>query len=216
VHYTLCLLAATWVAADPPQSLPQPQTPESAPVVIQQAAPMPTMVHPSEMYRPVRMQQPTLSDRIRSWFTPAPRSASRAPMPSHRSQPISPASYREPVRQHQQMLPMSKTQQMPQGLPTSRTAGMLSPAELQKVGHDPEYTWITGKLLRVGGRWSIVYAGPDEIDRFGGSLPVVAPNNAAGVQEGDIVCVHGQVVSQNGRGAYYQAREVNLVERGRR
>lgn len=213
--YTLCLLAATWVAADPPQSLPQPPAAESNPVVIQQASPMPAVVQPSETYRPSRLQQPTLSERIRSWFTPASRSASRAPMPSYRSQPISPASYGETARP-QHLLPMSKMQPMPQSLPMSRTAGKLSAAELQKIGHDPEYTWITGKIMRSGNRWVIVYAGPDEIDRFGGELPLVVQSPVTGIQEGDLVCAHGLVVSQNGRGAYYHAREVNLVERAKR
>src|SRR5438067_977978 len=46
-----------------------------------------------------------------------------------------------------------------------------------KVGHEQDYSWVTGHLFYVhtdGGRWVVRYAMPGEVDKFGGSI-VLAP-----------------------------------------
>jgi hypothetical protein len=103
-----------------------------------------------------------------------------------------------------------------------------NPATLQvakkyedKVGHEMDYSWITGHLFYVhadGGRWVIRYALPGEVDKFGGSVVLAPGVEMRNFREGDLVCVTGQVLNE-GRfsrslgGALYRVDAINLVER---
>jgi hypothetical protein len=92
----------------------------------------------------------------------------------------------------------------------------LSTRDAERVGHEQDYSWITGRVARQGGQWVIRYAAPNEVDRYGGSLVLNA--DPSKVHEGDLVTVVGQVVGGRGirgPGSVYQAREVNVIERGR-
>lgn len=94
----------------------------------------------------------------------------------------------------------------------------LLPQNLTRVGHEGDYSWITGQLQNVGGRWVIHYAGPNVVDRFGGIMPVVAVNtiDMRTFQNGDLVTVHGGVMVQNGQqGIAFRAAAVDLIERSR-
>lgn len=90
-----------------------------------------------------------------------------------------------------------------------------------KVGHETDYSWITGHLFYVradGGRWVLRYGQADEVDKFGGSVvlaPVVEMRN---YREGDLVCVTGEVLDE-GRasrslgGPLYRVNTISMVER---
>jgi hypothetical protein len=90
-----------------------------------------------------------------------------------------------------------------------------------KVGHEHDYSWITGYLYYLhtdGGRWVLRYAGLDQVDRYGGSV-VLAPGMEMGnYREGDLVTVHGEVLNE-GRatrslgGALYRVQMIEMVER---
>jgi hypothetical protein len=91
----------------------------------------------------------------------------------------------------------------------------------RKVGHDEDYTCVVGQLQRVhvaGGLWVVRYAGIDEEDRFGGSVVLAPAVSLKDVREGDLVRVHGEVLSE-GRaskhlgGPLYRALTVELLER---
>jgi hypothetical protein len=92
---------------------------------------------------------------------------------------------------------------------------------IDKVGNEHDYSWITGYLYYVhtdGGRWVLRYATLDQVDRYGGSV-VLAPGVEMGnYREGDLVTVHGRVLSE-GRatrslgGALYRVDVIEMVER---
>ena len=79
--------------------------------------------------------------------------------------------------------------QFPDRTPANRSAGRARPETARvtayrpdftlpekhqdKVGHEQDYTWITGHLFYVrtdGGRWVLRYGQPDEVDKYGGSV----------------------------------------------
>jgi hypothetical protein len=90
-----------------------------------------------------------------------------------------------------------------------------------KVGHEEDYSWITGHLFYVradGGRWVLRYTLPSQADRYGGSVVLAPSVEMRNFREGDLVCVSGQVLDQ-GRpshslgGALYRADTITMVER---
>jgi hypothetical protein len=90
-----------------------------------------------------------------------------------------------------------------------------------KVGHEDDYSWITGHLIYVrvdGGRWVVRYGLLDQEDKFGGSVVLAPTVELRNFREGDLVCIHGEVLDQ-GRasaslgGALYRVNSINMVER---
>lgn len=89
-----------------------------------------------------------------------------------------------------------------------------------KVGHETDYSWITGHLFYVhtaGGRWVLRYSLPSEVDKYGGSVVLTRSVDMKNYREGDLVCVFGQILDE-GRGsalggALYRADTISLVER---
>ncbi len=98
----------------------------------------------------------------------------------------------------------------PQGLTTSK--------DLEGVGHEKDYSWITGRLARVPGDSShlmIRYANPNEMDTYGGTM-ILAGADLTKYHEGDLVCVYGKVTNahrlgKNGPGATYQTSQIYLI-----
>jgi hypothetical protein len=89
------------------------------------------------------------------------------------------------------------------------------------IGHEKDYTWVTGHLFYVhsdGGRWVVRYAMPGEIDKFGGSVVLAPGVEMRNFREGDLVCIHGDVLSE-GRatpslgGALYRVNAIAMVDR---
>jgi hypothetical protein len=91
---------------------------------------------------------------------------------------------------------------------------VLTEKELEKVGHEQDYSWITGKLVREGNRWVLHYAGPYEVDRHGGSVMLSAHPELATYHSGDMICVHGKVASSGRAGATasYQIESISRID----
>lgn len=89
--------------------------------------------------------------------------------------------------------------------------GNISPRMTDKVGHETDFSWITGQLRRENGRWTIHFATPETVDRFQGRLPIAPGPDMSRFQEGDLVTAHGQVNTRGGQ-PMYQASSVDLIE----
>ena len=95
----------------------------------------------------------------------------------------------------------------------------MSQKDLDRIGHEQDYTWVTGRLVRTasGGQCEIRYAGPGEVDRFGGRLVLAPTAELAKFHVGDLVCIHGTVVGlraagTSGASGLYQATSIDLIE----
>jgi hypothetical protein len=100
-----------------------------------------------------------------------------------------------------------------------------SPFELHRryvsrVDRAPDYSWLTGQLFYVhadGGLWVLRYAPLWKEDPNGGSMVLARDLRMDTYHEGDLVTVHGEIVSQHGSeflgGPLYQVHSIKLVER---
>ncbi len=101
----------------------------------------------------------------------------------------------------------------PTNAPTVPAENALSEKDLEKAGHEKDYSWITGRVFRAsGGQWVLRYAGPHEVDTYGGSVLLTPKPGMPTLLEGDLICVHGKVSGRSGRGVIYDATEINVVE----
>jgi hypothetical protein len=105
-------------------------------------------------------------------------------------------------------------------IPSAASSG-IHQRFLDKVGHENDYSWVTGQLQYVhanGGLWVVRYATVDTEDRFGGSVVLAPTINMKNFREGDLVSVHGEILNE-GRattvlgGALYRASHVDMIER---
>ena len=99
-----------------------------------------------------------------------------------------------------------------------------SPFELNRryvsrVDRAADYSWLTGQLFYVhadGGLWVLRYAPLWKEDPNGGSMVLARDLRMDNYHEGDLVTVHGEVISQHGSeflgGPLYQVRSIKLVE----
>jgi hypothetical protein len=97
----------------------------------------------------------------------------------------------------------------------------IAPKYQDKVGHETDYTWVTGHLFYVhadGGKWVVRYAAPDEVDRHGGSIVLTPTVEMRNFREGDLVNVYGEILD-NGQAArplgaaLYRVKSIQMVER---
>ncbi|MFN4258729.1 MAG: hypothetical protein ACK4RK_05495 [Gemmataceae bacterium] len=84
------------------------------------------------------------------------------------------------------------------------------------MGHDENYQWITGQLSFLNGQWVVRYTIPGEQDRYGGVVSLIGSSDMREFQDGDLVCVHGQIAGQSQNGVAYQVSEIHLIKRGNR
>jgi hypothetical protein len=209
MQYALCLLTATWMAGQVAQAPTDAPAPIPAPAVRQI-----TPAAPTDAPAPA----PTLRDRLRKLFgvrqaehsSPAPSGTvvvKDYPTGQPLGQPQGPP--REPA-------PLTTTVTTPR--PSSEPAAPAT--DLDKTGHEKDYSWITGRLTRDGGRWVIRYGAPNEVDHYNGRLPLAGNADLSKLHEGDLVCVHGQVATGSrgllgAAGSVYQVRDVNVIEPAR-
>jgi hypothetical protein len=120
--------------------------------------------------------------------------------------------------------------QMMGAAPAIMQAGATEPAVLpagvrksyaDKVGHEADYSWITGQLFFVhadGGLWVLRYAGVDSEDRYGGSVVLSPSVSMRNFREGDLVSVRGEIVGE-GRASrslgapLYRPSAIDMIER---
>ena len=118
-----------------------------------------------------------------------------------------------PVAAAQPIQPVSKTEPSP---PVVSKKGFAD-----KVGHELDYKSITGQLCYIhadGGLWVLRYASVDSDDRFGGSVVLAPTVSMRNYREGDVVTVHGDLVSEarasRSLGApLYRPASVEMVKR---
>jgi hypothetical protein len=97
----------------------------------------------------------------------------------------------------------------------------VAPKYQDKVGHETDYSWITGHLFYVhadGGKWVLRYTAISEVDRYGGSVVLTPTVEMRNFREGDLVNVFGEVLNggQMARplgGPLYRVNSIQLVER---
>ncbi len=216
MKYRFCLLTASWLAgaaaAAPPEATIQPSAPIAQPA--------------AESTSPAPM---TLRDRIRNFFTG--RQGDRkdeviqAPMPT-----LGPPTQKT-VFQPGTAVSKTGTAVSQPGVPTLQpgttpphTGMELTAKDLEKVGHENDYSWITGKLFRASGdsRWVLRYGAPYEVDRYEGAVMLSGGGpELAACRAGDLLCVRGKVLNslrstKPHAGALYQVNELHVIEHSAR
>lgn len=100
-----------------------------------------------------------------------------------------------------------------QVMAVSNRPNVINPRFVNKVGHEDDYSWITGQLEIVSNnRYVIHFAPPEVVDRYQGSLPLSANIDTNRFRNGDLISVRGNLLPQNGR-TIYHAVTVDLIER---
>lgn len=207
MHYSLCLLTVTWLAAAPADAPPQTNDQTAAPAVTDPAAQPPV---------PDKSAAVPLSfrERMRKLFGAKPKDppATQDPTAMTLAQPA-PTTL---PSTRPALPPMSAAPMPAAGMPMP-SGVQLSAKDLEKCGHEQDYSWITGKLVQqAGNHWMIRYAGPYEVDQFGGALVLASLPEMSTYREGDIVCLHGKVLGgSHGSGhatGVYQVSSINLIE----
>src|SRR5262245_36627083 len=103
-----------------------------------------------------------------------------------------------------------------------KPAQVLNSKYVEKVGHEEDYSWVTGQLYYVhassSGYWVVRYATVDTEDKFGGAVVLAPAVNMKNYREGDLVSVKGEVIN-NGRankhlgGPLYRATSIDMIDR---
>ncbi len=96
----------------------------------------------------------------------------------------------------------------------SVVATPLNPKVVNKIGHEEDYSWVTGQLFQENGHWIVRYATADTVDRFQGVFILAGEKSLDEFRHGDLVSARGKVVP-NPRGGLtlYQVTTVDLIER---
>lgn len=100
----------------------------------------------------------------------------------------------------------------------SPVSQQISPRFANRIGHEEDYSWVTGQLFQVDGRWVIRYVPDGAEDRFGGSVVLTPEVEMGNFRAGDLVSARGQVVNPSrsalpAAGPFYRAATVDLIER---
>jgi len=213
MHYSVIVLTTALLTAAPGDAPPDNKT--AAPVTAAQAmtAPAPTEVSPPP--------KPTFGQRLRNFFSPQ-----HPERPEHPEVPML-----EPREVQTTVAPAKTSVMVPSAkvtvaAPSTTVTAMrpnfdLTDKDLKQVGHETDYSWITGKLSRApgaSGRWVLRYTAPYEEDKYGGSVTLGSSHELATYHEGDLICVHGKVHGGGSAGrtaasATYDVQSINLIER---
>jgi hypothetical protein len=168
----------------------------------------------------VAVPTPTLRDRIRAACGLPPLQVYQTTLvqPKVTVEPpkVVPAShtvYYQGTNPQPAAAPAAQVQQLP--------TLQIAPKYQEKVGHETDYSWITGHLFYVhadGGKWVLRYTGVAETDAYGGSVVLTPTVEMRNYREGDLVNVYGEVLN-DGRsarplgGALYRVNSIQMVER---
>ena len=85
------------------------------------------------------------------------------------------------------------------------TPNQISDQYLGRVGHGPDYSWVTGQLFYIhagSGLWVVRYAPVDREDRYGGSVVLAPLVGMDAYQDGDLVTIRGEILN-DGRATKY-------------
>jgi hypothetical protein len=92
-----------------------------------------------------------------------------------------------------------------------------------RVGHAPDYRWVVGVADRHsrGGYWTVRFADIGDDDRWGGKVRLLDDDRLAGLTNGDLVYVRGEVLAPpsaaDSAPAYppYRVTSVTVVEKAK-
>jgi hypothetical protein len=118
--------------------------------------------------------------------------------------------------------PPAATRQPPQAQTVSiQVPTAIQKRYLDKVGHEDNYSWITGQLYYIdadGGRWIVRYATADTEDRYHGNILLPPDVNMRNFRSGDLVSVQGEILnggipSRIGDAPFYKVNSIDVIER---
>jgi hypothetical protein len=98
---------------------------------------------------------------------------------------------------------------------------MIHPRYVFRIGHEQDYSWVTGELFYLhidGGIWVVRYASVDMEDRYGGSVVLATATSMHNFREGDLVTVRGEILNEGRASRYlggplYRASVIEMVDR---
>jgi hypothetical protein len=105
------------------------------------------------------------------------------------------------------------------GSAPAETVSRRGPASIHD--HAPDHNWLQGVLVKhYLGHWELRYCDAGEDDEWGGKVILEEDSRLGRFQEGDIVRVEGEIVTEDGkakRGAWnhfvhYRIKEIRLVQ----
>jgi len=214
MHYSLILLTATLITAAPGDVPADTKAQAPTPAAQATTAPMPSEVAPAA--------KPTFGQRLRNFFMPPRPERPEVPMLEPRegqtAVPAAKVNVVVPAAKASVAVPTAKASV---AVPTTTVTVMrpnfdLAEKDLKQVGHETDYSWITGKLFRApgaSGRFVLRYTAPYEEDKYGGSVQLNSSPQLANYHEGDLICVHGKVASRSTTNAAYEVQTIDLIER---
>lgn len=97
--------------------------------------------------------------------------------------------------------------------PPASRPNRISPDLVGKVGHETDYSWITGQLHIENGSYVIHYATPEVVDQHNGSLVLSTTQDLRGYQDGDFVSVRGTIAGGAGGRATYRLTGIDRLPR---
>jgi hypothetical protein len=163
--------------------------------------------------------RPSLRDRLCNIFKlDRGTSGSSAPAATEVVHPIQMMSYQQPMPSAEP--PATPTPEIMQT--NARGPSLMLKHEFEKkIGANDDYSWITGQLYYVhtfdGSLWVVRYGSPEQEEKYGGSVVLAPTVSMKNFREGDLVCVHGEVIKQRASmhlgGALYRVDHVELMER---
>ena len=99
-----------------------------------------------------------------------------------------------------------------QDAPVVSTRQMILDGQVHKVGHNADYSGITGRLEIVNGAYFVHYAAPESGDRFNGRMILTGNLDLNLFRTADLVTIRG-VVRPGRTVSLYEAHYVELLER---
>jgi hypothetical protein len=203
MQYSFLLLTATMIPGTPGDLLADAKT-QAAPTTL----PAPASSMPVEEAPALR---PSFGQRLRNLF--APQRAERPEVPM-----LEPREVHVTAPQAMTTASKANTAGPVTTVTAMRPSYDLADKDLKQIGHETDFSWITGKLLRApgsNGRWMLRYTAPYEQDRYGGAVLLSGSAELANYHEGDLICVHGKVAGglRSSGTATYQVTSVDRIER---
>ena len=98
--------------------------------------------------------------------------------------------------------------------PAAKIANPILPQFADRIGHEEDFSWVTGQFEIENGVPVIYYAAAETVDRHNGRLVLHIQGGLKGLQAGDLVSVHGSLVNQSSN-PIYRATRIDVIERGR-
>lgn len=162
------------------------------------------------MFRPMK-RMPKSEGDITPVSVPSP--AISSPAITNTPQPLPPATVKVTPATYQPAFPTSTTSVTPavKVIPPSRP-NRISKSFEGKVGHETDYSWITGQIRIENGHHVLHFATPETVDRYNGNLILLSDRDLRNFSDGDFVSARGQVVQQNGL-TLYRVSGIDLLQR---